>query len=181
MLAQTGVSAHLTASEEKKNKFMSAIILTAHTLIVLGLIVVVLLQRSDGGALGLGGGGGGGFMTGRGAANALTRTTSVLAALFFATSVGLAILAGGDNADESIIEELTGQAAPTSGDPNALTADDLLGTLGASDEPADAAPAEAAEPDLDAVLDSLGTEAEAAVAPAENDGESEPADEETPQ
>ena len=156
---------------------MSAIILTAHTLIVLGLIVVVLLQRSDGGALGLGGGGGGGFMTGRGAANALTRTTSVLAALFFATSIGLAILAGGNNADESIIEELTGQEAPTPSNPNAITTDDLLGTLGAGEEPADAAPAEDAEPDLDAVLDSLGTEDGAAPVEPETDA----ADDETPQ
>ncbi len=162
---------------------MSAIILTAHTLIVLGLIVVVLLQRSDGGALGIGGGGGGGggFMTGRGAANALTRTTSFLAALFFATSLGLAILAGNNNVDESIIEELTGQAAPTSSDPDSLTADDLLGTLGAGEEPGDAAPAEDAAPDLDAVLDSLGTEDGAAVpAPAE-EAAGEETEEEAPQ
>ncbi len=160
---------------------MSAIILTAHTLIVLGLIVVVLLQRSDGGALGIGGGGGGGFMTGRGAANALTRTTSVLAAIFFSTSIGLAILAGNDNTEESIIEELTGQAAPTSSDPNSLTAEDLLGTLGGEDEPGDVAPAEGAEPDLDAVLDSLGTEEGTAdSAPAEDETSSE-TQEDTPQ
>ena len=159
---------------------MTAIILTAHTLIVLGLIVVVLLQRSDGGALGIGGGGGGGFMTGRGAANALTRTTSMLAALFFATSLGLAILAGGGETDESIIEELTGETAPTPSDPTGLTAEDLLGTLGGDDEDA---PAEAADPaaparDVDAVLDSLGTEeAAGADAPAEPAEEGE----ETPQ
>ncbi len=162
---------------------MSAIILTAHTLIVLGLIVVVLLQRSDGGALGLGGGGGGGgFMSGRGAANALTRTTSVLAALFFATSLSLAILAGSGNNEQTIIEELTGQAAPTSGDPNALTTDDLLNTLGSGEEPDDAAATgEEAAPDLDAVLDSLGSEdGEAAAEPAEGETASE-TDEETPQ
>ena len=161
---------------------MSAIILTAHTLIVLGLIVVVLLQRSDGGALGLGGGSGGGFMTGRGAANALTRTTSILAALFFATSLGLAILAGAGPDDESVIEELTGQPAPTSSDPGSLSADDLLGTLGGADEDTDvSAPAEEEAPDLDAVLDSLGAEdgeADAATAESENADET---GEETPQ
>lgn len=62
---------------------MTAVILTFHVLIVLALIGLVLIQRSEGGALGMGGGGGGGgFMSGRGAANALTRTTSILAALF---------------------------------------------------------------------------------------------------
>lgn len=140
---------------------MTAIILTAHTLIVLGLIVVVLLQRSDGGALGIGGGGGGGgFMTGRGAANALTRTTSVLAAIFFATSIGLGILAGAGETDDTIIEELTGQAVPASGDLGEVTTEDVLGTLGGEEEPQSdvefSDPASAA--DLDAVLDSLGTE-----------------------
>ena len=123
---------------------MTAVILTFHVLIVLGLIVMVLLQRSDGGALGIGGGGGGGgFMSGRGAANALTRTTSILAAIFFSTSLGLAILAGSGETEETVIEELTGEAAP---DPDAgpvgLTTEDLLNTLGDdnADESADNAP-----------------------------------------
>ena len=51
---------------------MEAVILTVHTLMVLALIGVVLMQRSEGGALGMGAGAGGGFMTGRGAADALT-------------------------------------------------------------------------------------------------------------
>ena len=110
---------------------MTAVILTIHVLIVLALIVVVLLQRSDGGALGLGGGSGGGFMTGRGAANALTRTTSILAALFFATSLVLAIRAGGGEDAQDIIEELTGETAPAEiGEPGAPTTDDILNRLG---------------------------------------------------
>jgi len=52
----------------------------------------VLLQRSEGGALGIGGGGGG-FMTGRGAANFLTRVTAGLAAGFFFTSLVLSLIA----------------------------------------------------------------------------------------
>jgi preprotein translocase subunit SecG len=52
---------------------------------------VVLLQRSEGGGLGIGGGSG--FMTARGAANALTRATAILAAAFFATSLTLSIVA----------------------------------------------------------------------------------------
>jgi preprotein translocase subunit SecG len=63
-------------------------------MIAVTLVGVVLLQRSEGGALGIGGGGGGGgFMTGRSAGNALTKTTAVLAACFFATSLALSILA----------------------------------------------------------------------------------------
>lgn len=121
---------------------MITVILTIHVLIVLALIGVVLLQRSEGGALGMGGGGGGGFMTGRGAANALTRTTSALAALFFATSLALAIFADRGESDATLIEELT-----RSGDdpapvqpvrPGSTTTDDLLRSLGGgqSDEEA---------------------------------------------
>lgn len=116
---------------------MTTVLLTVHILVVLALIGVVLLQRSEGGALGMGGGGGG-FMTGRGAANALTRSTSVLGALFVATSLGLAILAGGGEEDARILEELTGE---TVRDPNApATSEDLLRSLGAS--PASPAPSE---------------------------------------
>lgn len=72
---------------------MSTVLLVIHLLIAAGLVGVVLLQKSEGGALGIGGGGGGGFMTGRGTANLLTRTTAILAGLFFLTSIGLTVLA----------------------------------------------------------------------------------------
>ena len=60
-------------------------------MVAIALVGLVLLQRSEGGALGIGGGGGG-FMTGRSAGNALTKSTAVLAACFFATSLALSIL-----------------------------------------------------------------------------------------
>lgn len=71
---------------------MTTVLLVIHIMIALALIGVVLLQRSEGGALGIGGGGGG-FMTGRGAANLLTRVTAGLAAAFFATSLLLSLVA----------------------------------------------------------------------------------------
>ncbi len=61
-------------------------------MIAAAMIGVVLLQRSEGGALGIGGGGSG-FMTGRGAANFLTRVTAGLAAAFFITSLMLSLMA----------------------------------------------------------------------------------------
>lgn len=122
---------------------MHFVLLTVHSLIVLALIVLVLLQRSDGGALGIGGGGGG-FMTSRGAANVLTRTTSVLALLFFATSILLAITAGGVEDETDIIEDLTGQSVV---DPNApITTEDLLNTLGSGTEQPSGAASESAGP-----------------------------------
>ncbi len=87
---------------------MTQIILTIHILIAAALVVVVLMQRSEGGGLGIGGGGGGGsLMTGRSAANLLTKITGMLAAAFFATSLGLAIISSGSSAPRSIIDEIT--------------------------------------------------------------------------
>jgi preprotein translocase subunit SecG len=101
---------------------MQTVIIIIHLIIVLALIGVVLLQRSEGGGMGLGGGGGGGvsgFMTGRGQANALTRATAILAALFFVTSMALAIMASQNRAPRSILDgaapSAPGQQAPAGG------------------------------------------------------------------
>jgi preprotein translocase subunit SecG len=93
---------------------MTTVLLVIHILLALALIGVVLLQRSEGGGLGIGGGGGGGggmggFLTGRGTANLLTRTTAILAACFMLTSITLTILAGG-GAPRSITEGLTSES-----------------------------------------------------------------------
>ncbi len=84
---------------------MFAVVLIIHLMVALALVGVVLLQRSEGGALGMGGGGGGGFMTGRGAANVLTRTTAILAACFFATSIGLTFISSGHKGPKSILDQ----------------------------------------------------------------------------
>jgi preprotein translocase subunit SecG len=71
---------------------MIFVLFVVHVLIAIALVGTVLLQKSEGGALGMGGGGMSGFMTGRSTANLLTRTTAILAALFFATSILLVML-----------------------------------------------------------------------------------------
>jgi preprotein translocase subunit SecG len=94
---------------------MQSVLLVVHILIVLALIGVVLLQRSEGGALGTGGGAGS-FMTGRGQANALSRATAILGALFFATALLMSILSSWSRAPHSILERgpaPAGQTAPT--------------------------------------------------------------------
>ena len=80
---------------------MQQVIIVIHLMLVLALIGVVLLQRSEGGGLGIGSTGG--FMTSRGTANVLTRATAILAALFFATSLILSILAGYNRKPTSIL------------------------------------------------------------------------------
>jgi preprotein translocase subunit SecG len=94
---------------------MTTVLLVIHILLALALIGVVLLQRSEGGGLGIGGGGGGGgsmggFLTGRGTANLLTRTTAILAAGFMVTSITLTLLAGGGE-PRSIIDRLPSDAS----------------------------------------------------------------------
>ncbi len=81
---------------------MQSVLIVIHILIVVALIAVVLLQRSEGGALGAGGGTGS-FMTGRGQANALSRATAVLGALFFATALLMSIISSWSRAPHSIL------------------------------------------------------------------------------
>ena len=54
-----------------------------------------------------------GFLTGRGTANLLTRTTAILAACFMATSIVLTIIAGGGSEPRSILDSGT-EPAPHS-------------------------------------------------------------------
>lgn len=85
---------------------MENVILSIHLILALLLIGVVLLQRSEGGALGMGGGGGG-VMSGRAAANALTKMTWGLAIAFLITSVTLTIIAARNAEEGSVVDRTT--------------------------------------------------------------------------
>ena len=84
---------------------METVLIVIHLMVVTALVAVVLLQRSEGGALGIGGGGGG-FMSGRGQANALTRATAILGAVFFFTSITLTVLANMNRAPRSVFDQV---------------------------------------------------------------------------
>ena len=119
---------------------MENVLLVAYLLIVLALIGVILLQRSEGGGLGMGGNAGG-LMTVRGSANLLTRTTSILAALFFATAIGLTILSELNRTTSDILDSA---AAPGEASPSTVL--DALSQLGGGTLPlpSEAAPADTA-------------------------------------
>jgi preprotein translocase subunit SecG len=106
---------------------MQTVLIVIHLLIVIALVGVVLLQRSEGGALGVGGGGG--FMTGRGQANALSRATAILGALFFATSLIMSILAGWSRAPRSIIDPAPASTSAPAGKTAPGTGGNLLDQL----------------------------------------------------
>jgi len=121
---------------------MENVILVIHLILALALIGVVLLQRSEGGGLGMGGGGGGGAMTGRAAADALTKLTWILAIAFIATSITMTIIAAKNAAGSSVLDRL-GDAPveqPVTA-PVAPATDDLL-PPSASDTPITPPPAD---------------------------------------
>ena len=108
---------------------MQTVLIVVHLMVVIALVGVVLLQRSEGGALGMGGGGsGGGMMSARGAADALTRTTGILAAAFFITSISLGIFARYESRPTDILDQIE-QTSP--GGQNIL--DQLGGSLSPSE------------------------------------------------
>jgi preprotein translocase subunit SecG len=93
---------------------METVLLVVHVMISLALIGMVLIQRSESDGFGLGSGGGSNFMTGRAAANLLTRTTAILATLFIINSLALGIIAshkGSASITDVIAEEES--ATPT--------------------------------------------------------------------
>src|SRR5215213_11812339 len=72
---------------------MFAFLLIVQTIVAVSLIAVILMQRSEGGGLGVGGSSSG-FMTARGAADFLTRSTAILGGLFIVLSIVMAAIAG---------------------------------------------------------------------------------------
>jgi preprotein translocase subunit SecG len=81
---------------------MLNVLIVIHLLLALAMVGLILLQRSEGGALGIGGGGG--VMSGRAAGNLLTRATAIVAAAFFVTSLGLALLSNERSKQGSIMD-----------------------------------------------------------------------------
>ena len=90
---------------------MQTLLLVIEILVAIGLVIVVLMQRSEGGALGIGGGGGGlgGLFSARGASDTRTRTTAILAVMFFVICLALNLMVKNSHVQRSILDS---QAAP---------------------------------------------------------------------
>lgn len=123
---------------------MITVILVVHLMLAVALVGVIMVQKSEGGALGMGGGGGmSGFMTGRSAANLLTRTTAIIAAAFFATSIALALISSHQRAQTSLIDS---GAPPASSAPGTPSIPMPLGTPPANTNQAPLAPSQVPAP-----------------------------------
>ncbi|MDO5648427.1 preprotein translocase subunit SecG [Paracoccus sp. (in: a-proteobacteria)] len=134
---------------------MENVLLTVHLILAVLLTGVVLLQRSEGGGLGMGGGGGaGGVMTGRQAANTLTKLTWVFGIAIFCTSIGLTVMAARQATGTSIMDQLgapapatqTVPSLPTYTPPPATSGDPLTPPAPDAPAPAATAPAPAGDP-----------------------------------
>ena len=90
---------------------MFAFLLIVQALIAVSLVGVILMQRSEGGGLGVGGSSSG-FMTARGAADFLTRSTSILGGAFIILSIVMAAIAGVTREPVKIDTSLAGKTAP---------------------------------------------------------------------
>lgn len=99
------------------NGFAFNLILVFHVLIGLALIVFVLVQHGKGADMGasFGSGASGSLFGASGSANFLSRTTAVLATLFFVTSLTLTWLgkqSGGGEGGKTVYDNISTQSAP---------------------------------------------------------------------
>jgi preprotein translocase subunit SecG len=154
---------------------MQTVLLVIHLFACIALVISVMLQRSEGGALGMGGGGTGGLISGRGAANVLVRTTMILAAVFFTTSITMTRLNAENSRQPSQLER---QIQQQSIDPLGTTRDPLAPTTPA---PATPAPAPVTPDPLAPVSPSTTTAPQPGAPPATSTPASPPAATTTPQ
>lgn len=122
---------------------MFPVLLVVQAVIAALLVTVILMQRSEGGGLTTGGSPSG-LMSARGAADVMTRLTAVLATVFIAMSILLAVLAATrhSNVIDTTLQRAPAAAAPII-DPAAVP---LAVDGGAAPAAADSAPANAAAP-----------------------------------
>ena len=120
---------------------MFTFLLIVQTLVAAALVGVILMQRSEGGGLGVGGSSSG-FMTARGAADFLTRSTAILGGLFVLLSIALAGTAAVSRQPVTVDTTLANTVAPSA--PVSTTPVQPLNEASTAPSPApgnDAAPA----------------------------------------
>ena len=100
---------------------MLTLILVVHLLAAVGIVVFVLLQHGKGADMGaaFGSGSAGSLFGSAGAANFLSRTTGILAAVFFATSLGLTYFHSAPRASGGVTQQLDVPAPKTESTPAA--------------------------------------------------------------
>ncbi len=111
--------------------WLFSLLLTIHILVALAIIGLVLMQHGKGADMGaaFGSGASGSLFGATGSANFLSRTTGILAAVFFATSLSLAYVAShkpkttGSVMQETVQSQPVSQPAAAGGESPAVPAD----------------------------------------------------------
>jgi preprotein translocase subunit SecG len=114
-------------------------LIVVQAIIAASLVGVILMQRSEGGGLGMGGSPSG-LMSARGAADFLTRTTTILATAFIILSISLAFVAakkGSSGEIDNSLQRTEVPAAPTAPVTNAPAASTPAVPAPATDVPLD--------------------------------------------
>ncbi len=121
--------------------YLFSVVLTVHVLVGLGVIGLVLMQHGKGADMGaaFGSGASGSLFGSSGSANFLSRTTAVLATVFFVTSLGLSFLASDRSAAPSSVMQGM-QAAPAPGGGIPVPSGEVSGSDSQVPSPADVAP-----------------------------------------
>lgn len=134
-------------------------LLVVQALIAAAMIGVILMQKSEGGGLGVGGSPAG-LLSARGAADFMTRLTTILATLFVGLSILLAALASVGGAGGSTLDTSLSKAAQTNGAPaSSLT--------GPAQAPAQNAPAQTAPASDDPLAAAAAAASQNAPAPTQ--------------
>ncbi|MEE9425714.1 MAG: preprotein translocase subunit SecG [Methylococcales bacterium] len=103
-------------------------LIVVHMIAAIGMVACILLQQGRGATAGAGGIGGGGGASGsvfgaQGSANFLSRTTAILATVFFATSLFLSVMGGRSVQSSGDILDDTDQPAVEQDVPTAIESD----------------------------------------------------------
>ena len=98
---------------------LNTIVLVVHVLVGVMMVGLILIQRGKGADAGaaFGSGASGTVFGARGSANFLSRSTAILAAIFFCTSLGLAYLGTQREAPKSVLDVAEAVATPEQGLP----------------------------------------------------------------
>ena len=95
-----------------------SILLVVHVLVAIGLCVLVLLQHGKGADMGaaFGSGSSGSLFGAAGSANFLSRSTAVLATVFFLSSLGLTYFGSARSVPQGVERSIMDTQAPKAGD-----------------------------------------------------------------
>jgi len=122
---------------------LQTILLVLHVLVAIGLITFILLQQGKGANTGaaFGAGASGTVFGARGAASFMSRTTAVLAVVFFANCLLLAFLAAQQKKTVSLADQIAAKvpavSAPAAADAPKPAATEALTAPAAAPQPAD--------------------------------------------